>query len=120
MSEHWAEIRPSTQTWRVSYAGKMLLQSDAVLELDEHYGERAFATRYYFSPAAVAGLELTPSDVKSRCPLKGDAVFFTLAEAAGVEGAIWSYEKPFEAVAAIRGFVSFDEAHGFEIEAVPS
>lgn len=119
MSDHRAEVRPSTRTWRVSYGGRVLLESAEVVELDESYGDRRFPTRYYFSPAAVAGLELTRTDRQTFCPLKGDAAYFTVAGIDGVEDGVWSYPTAFEGVAPIAGFFGFDQDRGFVIEAVP-
>jgi uncharacterized protein (DUF427 family) len=51
---------------------------------------------------------LRRSDHGSYCPYKGDASYFSI-EALGGKGAnaVWSYERPFDAVAAIAGHVAF-------------
>ncbi len=84
MSEHRAEIRPSTRTWRVSYAGEIVLESDEVLELDEFYRDRVFPTRYYFSPA-VKPLETTLKAV--RACIAETRGFIEGVDRAGFEGA---------------------------------
>jgi uncharacterized protein (DUF427 family) len=59
-----------------------------------------------------------PSAQTSHCPYKGDARYFDLV----VDGlrrpdAVWSYESPYPAVAAIREYVAFypDRVDAIEI-----
>jgi uncharacterized protein (DUF427 family) len=51
---------------------------------------------------------LVRSDHASYCPYKGNAGYFDLRPL-GDEGAnaVWTYEKPYPAVAAITGYVAF-------------
>jgi uncharacterized protein (DUF427 family) len=50
-----------------------------------------------------------PSDTETYCPYKGEASYHHLVTAAGdtVDDAIWTYEKPYPAVAQIAGHVAF-------------
>ncbi|MCV7383012.1 DUF427 domain-containing protein [Mycolicibacter longobardus] len=52
---------------------------------------------------------LTRTATTSYCPFKGDAAYYTVTTSAGqtVADAIWTYEEPFPAVAAIAGHVAF-------------
>jgi uncharacterized protein (DUF427 family) len=51
---------------------------------------------------------LEPSTHTTHCPYKGDASYFHLKTEDGiVENAVWTYEEPFPAVAAIKGYLSF-------------
>ena len=44
----------------------------------------------------------------THCPYKGEASYFTLtAGGLGRENAVWTYEQPFPAVAAIRDHLAF-------------
>ena len=48
------------------------------------------------------------SERRSHCPYKGDASYFSLCLPTGLEpDAVWSYENPFPAVAAIAGHLAF-------------
>jgi uncharacterized protein (DUF427 family) len=51
---------------------------------------------------------LARSDHMTYCPYKGDCHYFTLP-AAGENGvnAVWTYEAPFQAVAAIEDYLAF-------------
>ena len=42
------------------------------------------------------------------CPFKGDCSYYSLAEGGeGGENAVWTYEAPFDAVAAIKDHLAF-------------
>ena len=114
MSEHGATITPAQRTYRVYLGDELLVETDRVLELREHFGERTFPAVPYFDPNAV-DLPLTPSDHTSACPLKGTATYFDLR---GLNHAVWSYPAPHEAVNAIAGWLGFDTSLGFRIETV--
>lgn len=51
---------------------------------------------------------LQRSDTTTYCPFKGEANYYHVSAAGHtVEDAIWTYEQPFSAVAAIAGRVAF-------------
>lgn len=116
MSTHGATLRPATRPMRLVHAGRVLVETDQVVLLQEHYGERSFDPVAYFALAALNGVDLQPGAQTSTCPLKGEAAWFS---AQGVADAAWSYPTPNEAVAAIAGHVAFDSEKGFVVEAAP-
>ena len=51
---------------------------------------------------------LRPSVHRTHCPFKGDASYFSLCLPTGLEpDAVWTYENPFPAAAAIAGHLAF-------------
>jgi len=70
--------------------------------------EAAYPPVQYIPRVDVDMAQLQPSDHRSYCPYKGEATYFDLP-ALGQQGAnaVWSYEQPFEAVAAIAGHLAF-------------
>jgi uncharacterized protein (DUF427 family) len=42
---------------------------------------------------------------KTHCPFKGDAAYFSVA--GGAENAVWSYEQPYDEMAAIKDRLAF-------------
>ena len=51
---------------------------------------------------------LTRSAHETYCPFKGDCSYFDLpASDESGENVVWSYEAPFEAVAAIKDYLAF-------------
>ena len=52
---------------------------------------------------------LEPSDTRTTCPKKGEAVYFGIAAKSGlIADACWSYETPKPEVSAIAGHLAFD------------
>ena len=52
---------------------------------------------------------LQPSEHRSHCPFKEDAVYWTLKSDDRVaENAAWSYEVPYQEVAKIQDYLAFD------------
>jgi uncharacterized protein (DUF427 family) len=52
---------------------------------------------------------LLPTDDRSRCPFKGDASFWRLADSVsdGTQPVAWTYRDPYPEVERIRGYVAF-------------
>lgn len=63
----------------------------------------------YVPMADVRGDLLSRTDTTTYCPFKGDAVYYRVTTPDGrvVDDAIWAYEQPFDAIAAIAGHVAF-------------
>jgi uncharacterized protein (DUF427 family) len=84
--------------------GKVIADTTAALTLREaKYPPVQYVPRRDVDMAA-----LTRSDTTSYCPYKGDAAYFSIA--AGGErsvDAIWTYEAPYDAVAAIQDHLAF-------------
>ena len=74
----------------------------------------------FYLPRADARMErLEPSDRRSHCPRKGDAVYFHVAmDGRRVPDAAWSYPDPVPGARAIAGYLAF-YPDKVEIEAVP-
>jgi uncharacterized protein (DUF427 family) len=60
---------------------------------------------------------LQASDHRTYCPYKGDASYFTiLAGGRSADNAVWSYEQPFPAMAAIKDYLAFYASRVDKIE----
>jgi uncharacterized protein (DUF427 family) len=62
----------------------------------------------YFPPEAVDFSHLEPTEHRTVCPFKGEAVYWRPAGTAG-SGIAWSYPEPFPQVARLAGYVAFDQ-----------
>lgn len=103
MADH-IKIRPATGTWVVRAAGAVIGETTNALELVE--GD--YPPVIYFPRSDIAMAFLEPTDMKSTCPYKGDASYFTIVAKSGpIANAAWSYENPREDVAAIKDHLSF-------------
>jgi uncharacterized protein (DUF427 family) len=78
--------------------------------------ETGLPTRYYLPAADVVWDRLTPSRLRTGCPYKGVARYWTHP---GVADVAWSYPDPVAAVGVLRDLVAFfDEAVDVEVDGV--
>ena len=70
--------------------------------------EADYSPVHYFPRKDVDMAALTRSQHSTYCPYKGDASYYSIpAGGARSVNAIWTYEDPYEAVAAIRDHLAF-------------
>lgn len=78
--------------------------------------ETDLPTRYYLPAADVVWDRLTPTGLRTGCPYKGTARYWSHPD---VEHVAWSYPDPVPAVGAVRDLVAFfDEAVDVEVDGV--
>lgn len=88
----------------VSVAGRAIADSREALALRE----AGYPAVLYIPRKDVDMAQLTRTDHASYCPYKGDAAYYSIK--AGGErsaNAVWTYEAPYEAVAAIKDHLAF-------------
>ena len=102
--DHPIAIVPNPRRVRVILGGAVVAETTRALTLTEstyppvQYVPREDARMDLFSRTAR----------RTHCPYKGDASYFTLAVGGETRpDAVWSYEAPFPAVAAIAGHLAF-------------
>jgi uncharacterized protein (DUF427 family) len=102
--DHPITITPHPRTVRVRFAGRVVAESAEALVLQE----ASYRPVFYLPRAAADPAVLRASPHTTHCPYKGDASYYSL-EVAGqrATNAIWSYEDPFPAMAAIKGYIAF-------------
>ena len=86
-------------------SGQVVAETDDALTLQES----TYPAVQYVPIAEVNRELLRPTDTETYCPYKGDAHYYSVVTSEGdtVADAIWYYEQPYEAVAAIAGHVAF-------------
>jgi uncharacterized protein (DUF427 family) len=91
----------------VNHDGLVLASTTSPLLVDEQDHGLVF----YIPDADVHFDLLTPTDDHSRCPYKGEASYWRLAD--GTEPVAWAYNDPYPQVAQIKGHVAFyqDRVH---------
>ena len=102
--DHPITITPNPNRVVVTVGGQVVADSRAALTLQE----AAYAPVLYLPRADVDMTRLERSAHSTYCPYKGDCAYYSIP--AGGEravDAVWTYEQPYEAVAAIRGHVAF-------------
>lgn len=102
--DHPITIEPTAGRVVVRINGEVVADSRNSLTLQEsNYPPVQYIP---FSDVAADGLACTTTS--TWCPYKGDAVYYSVtAGDSTVEDAIWAYERPHPAVAAIAGHVAF-------------
>lgn len=102
---HPITIEPTKGRVRVHVNGELVADSTAALSLQE----ASLPLVQYIPLADVVQDRLTRTDTTSYCPFKGEAGYYSVTTTAGetVQDAIWTYQQPYPAVAAIAGHVAF-------------
>lgn len=99
--DHPLSVTQKSTSISISLAGVTVLASHSHLELREaNYPPVAYMPREQVNMSM-----LERSAHTSWCPYKGEAAYFHIRMPNGdrVENAVWTYETPFPAVAAIEG-----------------
>lgn len=102
--DHPITIAPAARRIRVTFAGKVVAESARALDLKEaSYPAVRYIPR---EDADMACFERTQRT--THCPYKGDAAYYSLVVGdRRADNAVWTYEQPGEAVAAIAGHLAF-------------
>lgn len=102
--DHPITIEPNPKHVVVKVAGRVVADTRAALTLRES----AYKPVQYIPRGDVDMSLLTRTDHATYCPYKGDCAYYSIP--LGGEravNAVWSYEAPFPAVAAIKDYVAF-------------
>ncbi|MCZ7659539.1 MAG: DUF427 domain-containing protein [Xanthobacteraceae bacterium] len=102
--DHPIVIAPHDKRVRVTFNGHVVADTTRALVLREAgYPPVFYVPR---EDADMSAYEAT--DHKTHCPFKGDATYHSLRVGDRLaENAVWSYEHPYPAVAAIAGRLAF-------------
>jgi uncharacterized protein (DUF427 family) len=113
--EHPITIEPNRKRVRVLFNGRVVADTTRALTLRE-----ASLRPVQYIPRADAEMALLVRSAQStHCPYKGDAAYYSLSvDGRTAENAVWTYERPFPAMAAIREYLAFYPARVDRIEEV--
>jgi len=102
--DHPITIEPNPKRVRVIWNGHVIADSTRALTLRE-----AGLRPVQYIPRQDADMALLRRSAHTtHCPYKGDAAYFSLsAEGRVKDNAVWTYEMPFPAVAAIKEHLAF-------------
>ena len=109
-AEHPITVTPTGAHVTVRVGSEVIAETDAALSLQES----TYPAVQYIPLSDVAERFLRRSDTTTYCPYKGEANYYDVLLGQGdqdgqatVADAIWTYEQPYPAVAAIAGHVAF-------------
>jgi uncharacterized protein (DUF427 family) len=102
--DHPITITPNSRRVRVTFNGCVVADTTRALTLQE-----ANYKPVQYIPREDADISLLArTDNATHCPYKGDASYYSIKVGDRVaENAIWSYERPFPAMAEIAGRLAF-------------
>jgi uncharacterized protein (DUF427 family) len=101
---HRVQVEASPRWVRVNFNGQTIADSKRAVLLRE----TGHLPVYYFPPEDVRQDLLTPTDLHTRCPYKGEASYWTIRVGDRVaENAMWGYLDPLADRADIKGFRAF-------------
>jgi uncharacterized protein (DUF427 family) len=110
--DHPITVTPTASRVVVRAGGRVIADTTRALTLQES----TYPPVQYIPYEDVAEGALRPTDSRTYCAYKGDASYYTLVGAEGeTADAVWTYERPYDAVDAIAGHVAFYPQH-VEIE----
>jgi uncharacterized protein (DUF427 family) len=114
--DHPITVAPATGRVRVRFAGRTVAETDRAQVLQE-----ASYPKVYYVPREHADMTLLERSARStHCPYKGDAAYYSLcAGDRHAPDAVWTYESPYPAVAAIKGHLAFYPDRVDAIEELP-
>lgn len=98
--DHPITITPTGSRVTVTVGGQVVADTVNALTLQE----ASYPAVQYVPLADVDPALITATDHRTYCPYKGEASYWSLPAAAN---AVWGYQDPYEAVAAIKGHVAF-------------
>ena len=103
-AEHPITVTPTGRHVVVRVGGEVVAETDGALTLQES----TYPAVQYVPVADVVATALQRSDATTYCPYKGEAKYYHLTVAGTtLDDAIWTYEQPYPAVAAIAGHLAF-------------
>jgi uncharacterized protein (DUF427 family) len=99
--EHRIALSPAGSRVQVTFKGDVIADTRDALAMQEG----SYPVVYYIPRKDVKMERLERSTHSTHCPFKGDASYFSLKD--GPQDAVWSYERPFDEMAAIREYLAF-------------
>lgn len=112
---HYADITPAKGVVTVEVRGDdirapQIAESRNARKLIEHYKGKTLPPVYYIPKEDIEMGRLAPRNGHhTRCPIKGEASYFTFVGNGGrIENIAWAYESTLPESEAIRGLLAFD------------
>jgi uncharacterized protein (DUF427 family) len=102
--DHPITISPAEGTVRVTVAGRIVAESSRALRLEEN----GYPPVYYLPRDDADTSLLIRTAHSTYCPYKGDCAYYSIPSGGTKsENAVWTYDKPYEAVASIQEHLAF-------------
>ena len=104
--KHKVSTRPSSVRVLVKYQGEVVADTRNAVEMHETHEGHVVAPLVYYVPRKDVRMDrLERTQHETQCPFKGAASYYSLK--GGPENSVWSYEKPYDELMAIKELVAF-------------
>jgi uncharacterized protein (DUF427 family) len=114
--DHPIAIEPAAALVRVTLGDRVIAESSRALLLQE----KGYPPVYYIPREDATMSLLQRTTHYTYCPYKGDCSYFSIPLGGErSEYAVWTYEQPYEAVAAIKDHLAFYPSRVAAIEVFP-
>ncbi len=114
--DHPITISPAEGKVRVAIAGRTVAESTRALRLEE----KGYQPVYYLPRDDADMSLLVRTTHHTYCPYKGDCSYYSIPIGGSrSENAVWTYERPHEAVSGIRNYLVFYPSRVDAIEVIP-
>ncbi|HET6553266.1 MAG TPA: DUF427 domain-containing protein [Dyella sp.] len=114
--DHPIEITPDPSHIVVRIAGQVVADTRSALTLRE----ASYPPVHYIPRSDVNMALLERTDHQTYCPYKGECAYYSIPLGGDrAANAVWTYEHPYEAVAAIAGHLAFYATRVDEISVTP-
>jgi len=94
-------LAPAGARVQVKLRGELIADTRDALRMEEG----TYPPVYYFPRKDVKMERLVRTDHRTYCPFKGHASYFSFK--GGAENAVWSYEQPYDEMAAVKELLAF-------------
>jgi uncharacterized protein (DUF427 family) len=102
--DHLITISPVEGKVRAMVAGKIVAESTQALRLEE----KGYPPVYYLPRSDTNMSLLVRTTHYTYCPYKSDCTYYSIPIGGSKsEYAVWTYEKPYEAMASIKEYLAF-------------
>ena len=113
--DHPIAISPVVGTVRVTVTGRIVAESTRALRLEE----KGYPPVYYLPRTDAEMSLLVRTTHYTYCPYKGDCTYYSIpVGGSNSEYAVWIYENPYDAVAAIKDHLAFYPTRVDSIEVI--
>ena len=113
-TRHRIATAPAGVRVRIVFNGELVADSREAILLEE----AGHAPVYYLPRKDVKMERVIRTSHTTYCPHKGHATYYSLSNGRTARNAVWSYEQPYDSVAAIGSLLAFYPEHvSFEIGA---
>ena len=91
---------------QIKFKGEVIADTRDAVQLEEtHVGHVVAPVVYYIPRKDVKMERLVRTSHETTCPFKGQASYYSLKN--GPENAVWTYEKPYDEMLAIKELLAF-------------